>query len=91
MEWPPSAPRPHIPCAQGSLESCRRGEHFAHNMCRLRLRALGFLAAITILRPCRSARPRRRILCANVRLVGGALRAAAIRDATTAPALLSLR
>ena len=39
MEWPPSAPRPHIPCAQGSLESCRRGEHFAHNMCRLRLRA----------------------------------------------------
>ena len=39
MEWPSSAPRPHIPCAQGSLESCRRGEHFAHNMCRLRLRA----------------------------------------------------
>ena len=39
MEWPRSAPRPRIPCAQGSLESCRRGERFAHKMCRLRLRA----------------------------------------------------
>ena len=42
MVWPSSAPRPRISCAQSSLEISRRGKHFAHNMCRLRLRAPAF-------------------------------------------------